>query len=602
MKKAKVLIPFLSMFALASCSLIPGFNPISSDNNFDTDPTQDVAEDGEANDHDGVYEEEAAIEPPESYDSFSGTTISSAGKYYLQGSYDKIEITASKNSVVYTFFDGVSINSSTGIAFSSSNKITLYVVLLNNSTNTIVNDYKDENAFHVKGDVHISGSGTLDITSKQNNGLKVSKDLYVNHSTVTLKVEGANHAIAARSLIAFNATISVKSLAKDGIQVECDDSETAYTTSQGFAYLVGAKITADTKGDGIQADTYVYISGGTYNITTHGEFVSYSTSNMSTYNLKTSDFKYVASGTSYKRVATDEIRNLNSSYYALTNSVKGIKVGIIEADTNDDDVDDASVIVGDYDLTIAHLASVTIDSTDDCIHANYGTVNLFNSNFNLTTLDDGAHADKDLVVNNSSIQIANSYEGLEGMNVTVDGSETNIIANSEDDGINAASDISGTNTIRIKDGYLRIYANGDGVDANTALYFTGGTTIVEGPGSGNGSLDSENVYFQGGIVFACSTSGMRERMSASQNTFLYQGNTMSSGNKISVVDSSSNALFSYTLKQSCNQLIFSHSGLQIGSTYRIVSNDSSDIGSITMTSSLTTVGNSGGGGGQPPHH
>lgn len=602
MNRKYVLLPILSLFALTGCSLIPNFNPISSDNNFDTDPTQDVAEDGEANDHDGVYEEEAAIEPLASYDSFSGTTISSAGKYYLQGSYDKIEITASKNSVVYTFLDGVSINSSTGIAFSSSYKITLYVVLLNNSTNTIVNDCEDANAFHVKGDVHISGSGTLDITSKQNNGLKVSKDLYVNHSTVTLKVEGANHAIAARSLIAFNASIEVKSLAKDGIQVECDDSETSYTTSQGFAYLVGTKFTADTKGDGIQADSYVYISGGTYNITTHGEFVSYSTSNMSTYNLKTSDFKYVASGTSYKRVATDEIRNLNSSYYALVNSVKGIKVGIIEVDTDDDDVDDVSVIVGDYDLTIAHLASVTIDSTDDCIHANYGTVNLLNSNFDLTTFDDGAHADKDLLVNNSSIQIANSYEGLEGMNVTVDGSETNIIANSEDDGINAASDISGTNTIRIKDGYLRIYANGDGVDANTALYFTGGTTIVEGPGSGNGSLDAENIYFQGGIVFACSTSGMRERMSASQNTFLYQGNTMSSGNKISVVDSSSNALFSYTLKQSCNQLIFSHSGLQIGSTYRIVSSDSSDIASITMTSSLTTVGNSGGDGGQPPHH
>ena len=127
-------------------------------------------------------------------------------------------------------------------------------------------------------------------------------------------------------------------------------------------------------------------------------------------------------------------------------------------------------------------------------------------------------------------------------------------------------------------------------------YLKGGVVIVEGPGSGNGSLDAEKVYFQGGIVFACSTSGMRESMSATQNTFLYQGSTIASGSKISIVDSSDNALFSYTLKQSCNQIIFSHKDLALKSTYRIV-NGSTEVASITMSSSLTTVGSSSGGPG-----
>ena len=65
--------------------------------------------------------------------------------------------------------------------------------------------------------------------------------------------------------------------------------------------------------------------------------------------------------------------------------------------------------------------------------------------------------------------------------------------------------------------------------------------------------------------------------------------------KISIVDSSDNALFSYTLKQSCNQIIFSHSGLALNSTYRIV-NGSTQVASITMSSSLTTSGTSSGGG------
>ena len=145
-----------------------------------------------------------------------------------------------------------------------------------------------------------------------------------------------------------------------------------------------------------------------------------------------------------------------------------------------------------------------------------------------------------------------------------------------------------------------MYASGDGLDANTGLYLQGGTVIVEGPGSMNGSLDASKVYFQGGIVFACSTSGMMEQMTATQNTFIYQGSTIAANSKISVVDANNDAIFSYTLKQSCNQIIFSSAALQIGQTYKIV-NGTTSLASITMSSTLTKVGTSqggpGGGGG-----
>lgn len=65
-----------------------------------------------------------------------------------------------------------------------------------------------------------------------------------------------------------------------------------------------------------------------------------------------------------------------------------------------------------------------------------------------------------------------------------------------------------------------------------------------------------------------------------------------------------NPLFSYTLKQSCNQIIFSHPNLKQGSTYSIY-NGSSSSALITMSSTLTKVGSSqggpGGGGGHGPH-
>lgn len=585
MKKKSLLLLPLSVLALASCGKTVN---IKDDQNYDVDPISSITDDGGVNDFDSMSVEEENVEVPSEYDSFSDNTITDEGKYYLKGEYPKISITVAKNKVVYVFLDGVTISSSEGIAFGSDNKITLYVVLLNNSVNSISNDFLDTNAFHVKGDVHIQGSGTLNVTSAQKNGLKASKDLYITGSGVSLNVTGANHAISARSIIVNDATISVNAQ-KDGIQLECDSDVTEYTNTQGYAYLVNAKVTSVTHGDGIQANSFVYISGGTYNLTTYGEFVPYSSENMTTYELETDDFKYVKSGSIYKRVATDEIRSLSSSYYALANSVKGIKVSEIEYNS-------APITTGDYSIYVAHLANITINSPDDCIHTNYGDTTIDSSNLTLDTYDDGVHADYDLVINNSSVVVNSSYEGLEGATVTINGANTNIVTNSGDDGINAASDLSSNNVITINDGYLRVYASGDGLDANTALYLKGGVVIVEGPGSGNGSLDAEKIYFQGGIVFACSTSGMRESMSATQNTFLYQGSTIASGSKISIVDSSDNALFSYTLKQSCNQIIFSHKDLVLKSTYRIV-NGSTEVASITMSSSLTTVGSSSGGPG-----
>lgn len=590
---------------LGACSSFNGGGQIviNNDSNYDNDKSVTIVDNEEENDYDTDKggETESNVETPETFDELENNVISAGGNYRLSGEYASVSITATKNSEVYVFLDGVSINSTTGIAFGSSNKITLHLVLLNDSVNTIINDYEDTNALHVKGDVYISGSGTLNIESKQKNGLKVTKDLYVSENVV-LNVTGANHAITARSITTNGGEINVVSKAKDGLQLECDSDVTAFDEKQGFAYLENTKFTADTYGDGIQADTFVYISGGEYNITTHGEFVSYSSANLTTYGLETDDFKFVKSGNTYKRVAKDSIRSLSSSYYALANSVKGIKAGVIEYDSDDDGEDDKEVTTGKYDIYVAHAAKISINSYDDCIHTNYGDVTIKNSTLVLDTYDDGVHADYNLDVENASITINSSYEGLEGATVTIDGENTALVLYSSDDGINAASDLTNTCNIYIKNGYLRVYASGDGLDANTGLYLQGGTVIVEGPGSGNGSLDSDNVYFQGGTIFACSTSGMTERMTATQNTFLWQGSTISANSKVSVVDENSNAIFSYTLKQSCNQIVFSSPNLQLNKTYTLVSGTTS-IATISMTSSLTKVGTSSGGpGGGGPRH
>ncbi len=77
---------------------------------------------------------------------------------------------------------------------------------------------------------------------------------------------------------------------------------------------------------------------------------------------------------------------------------------------------------------------------------------------------------------------------------------------------------------------------------------------------------------------------------------------MAANTLIKVVDETNTPLFSYTLKQSCNQLIFSHPDMEANATYRIFVGSSS-VASITMTSKLVTYGSgSGGGGGHGPNH
>ena len=592
MKKLYLLLVLLLSLTLVGCGSLnskDGTNSVNIEdviNNYDTDKTVTITSDGEENSFDDITIKDEVVETPEVYNDLTGCEITESGSYYLTGDYSYISITAAKGSEVFVFLDGVNINSEEGIAFGSSKQITLHLVLLNNSTNTITNNFEDENAFHVKGNVYISGSGTLNIKSLQKNGLKVSKDLFV-YEGVTLNVEGYNHAITARSITIDSATVNVKSLTKDGLQAECDSDVVEYTNEQGYVYLTNANVTVDSYGDGIQADTFVYISGGDLEITTHGEFIAYSAQAMEEYELETDDFKFVKSGSTYKRVAKDEIRSLSSNYYAFKNSVKGIKAGAIEQDTDGDDVDDLTVTSGDYYIYIAHLANVKINSSDDAIHTNYGNVTIENSNLEITTMDDGIHADYNLLVNDASIVITSSYEGLEGANITINGENTNIVSISSDDGINAASDYSNTCNITINNGYLRVYASGDGLDANGTLSLNGGTVIIEGPGSGNGSLDANQVVFNGGVVFALSTNGMTEKMTANQSTFITQLSNVSSGTVVSIADSTGNVLFQYTLKQSGNQLIFSSPLLVQGETYRVLAGNNV-IATVTVNGNLNS--------------
>lgn len=149
---------------------------------------------------------------------------------------------------------------------------------------------------------------------------------------------------------------------------------------------------------------------------------------------------------------------------------------------------------------------------------------------NLSSGDDGIHADTELIINKGTIAVLHSYEGLEGATVTINNGDISVL--STDDGVNAAGGNSETETengqfgadtfsepnaggdsskyIEINGGTIYVDAAGDGLDSNGDIRMTAGTVVVNGPtDDGNGALDYDGTFtMDGGTFVASGSSGM----------------------------------------------------------------------------------------------
>lgn len=530
-------------------------------------------------------------------------TITEAGSYILKGEFKNgVVVNVANGETTHLFLDGAVISNQNGIALSNANKKSdLIVTLVAGSENTVSNAGDDANAIHVKGNLYINGTGSLSVTSESKNAIKVSKSLVIVDAQIT--VESQNHGIAARSVEAQNATITVNGAVKDGVNAECDDDTTEFPErySEGYVIFKNVNYTANVQGDGIQADTLAYIDGGSVNITTNGTFVSYSAANMEEYDLVADDFRYVKSGSSYKKIASDSNYS-TSKLYALSQSCKGIKVGEIKYE--DSDGNEVVVTDGEYLIVITGNAQINIDSTDDAIHANSGNILVESGDLTLNTYDDGITADLLVEITGGNIDVESCYEGVEGAYVRIGGGTISVTAS--DDAINAASDDESIKEyIVIDGGTITVDASGDGLDSNGSILITGGTVTVYGPTSnGDGALDAETgIIVQGGTLVALGSLGMVETPSTNSTQYVLsyaQNSAIQAGETLYVKDSSGNVILTIEAQKSCQSVIVSTPDFQNDATYTI-SNESGDLATFTISSIITSVGSSQAGGMQPPN-
>lgn len=108
--------------------------------------------------------------------------------------------------------------------------------------------------------------------------------------------------------------------------------------------------------------------------------------------------------------------------------------------------DSVRILDGTFDLTV----------TKDGIHAsndddeNLGYIYIAGGTFTINSDDDGIHADSTLYIEDGTIDIQKSYEGLEGQAITILDGNIDIV--SSDDGINAANGSGSNDSIDDKQG------------------------------------------------------------------------------------------------------------------------------------------------------
>lgn len=524
------------------------------------------------------------------------TTITSAGSYILTGAYAGITVSVGDGETVHLFLNNATISGGAGIAISNANKkSTLIITACENTENEVASKGDDVNAIHVKGTLKINGTGTIKVSAKKN-GIKVSKGLSIADSTINLTA--GNHALSARFIEAENAKINVLPAGKDALNAECDKEMQEFTLDEGYVSLKSSKVFASVSGDGIQADTFVYITGGSVDIKTSATFVSYSAESMAAYDLSEDDFRYIKSGDTYKKI--DDVAT-KGARYAMIQSAKGIKCGEIKYEI---DGTEYAVTKNSNYFIVIDGARVKINSSDDAIHTNSGNVLIKGGTLDLTTLDDGIHADELVKIDGGEITVNGSYEGIEGAYVEIGGGTIYITAS--DDGINAASDDESVNEhIIISGGTITVDASGDGLDSNGTIYVSGGTLIVYGPTTGaDTGLDADGgILIDGGNVFVASSKEMLEvpASNSKSNVLVYGVNTVPAGSEIILTNADGGEMARITLKKQAQAIILSTPELATNGTYSLYA-DENLLASFSVTETITAIGvrSNGRQGGNPP--
>lgn len=587
-------------------------------------------------------------------------TITEEGTYILSGSLTNGQIVVeAENAKVQLVLDNADISCETSAAIYVKAAEKVFITTADGSTNTVctsgefeaIDDNNIDAAIFSKSDLTLNGAGSLEVTCPNGHGILSKDDLAITSGEYV--VDAGKHALSGKDSVRIAGGTFELAAGRDGIHSENTDEE-----EKGFVYIENGSFTITSAGDGIDASYVVEIVDGSFDITAGGGYENgevhtdsdmiggfgnmgghmpdgstgegNAPSDMTPPNGSTGQGNApsgmtppdgstgegnVPSGTTNSGTdsttttsadnTTDEEDTGDSTDAAASAGTENSAVTASSTDTAEASDSDSSTstkgIKADGALQILG-GDYNINSADDAFHTN-STLEIRDGNMEIATGDDGMHADDALVISDGDINITESYEGIEGLTITIDGGNISIV--SSDDGLNAAggadsSGFGGMGTdmfasnddiwIEINGGYLYILAGGDGVDSNGNLTINGGEVYIDGPSDGGNSAidygDNAAAYINGGTVVAVGSSDMMEAFddSSEQAVMSVSVSAGSAGDEIKLLDSDGNELISFTAAKTYDAVIISTADLAQGETYTLVTGDNET--TVEMTSSV----------------
>lgn len=633
MKKNILALTALSLALLASCASVEENSSNSNNDDQTSNSTngQSVSIDGEYTNNQFSFEEESYPNIEDDYSSqteetFSegeeidvstfedgeAKTINTGGTYILSGSNSNARIVIKTSDEIKLILNGVNLTSLTDspLEIQKASSVTIHVAaktknyFADSEANTLeaaILVKKVPLAIEGEGYLYVSGNGLA--TDDIDSGVAIQDAKGVSITNTHVLVTSSNsHAIKAKlGFTATNAKLSLIS-SKDAIHTGSDTDDDGNVTDIGNVTITNSLFACKTKGDGIDSEGEITINDSTTHIETEGTFILYEKANDTDGTLY-EDSRYIKNGTSYKKIASDDMERYSTRYY-LEQKCKGIKS------------EGAIKISG---------GTHYLYTTDDCV-ASDTSIDILAADYTFYTLDQAINSDQALNFGEESrnentssfiVRIYHSYEGIQGGNINFYDGYTYIV--SEDDGINATSDTDGYSISMNFHEYSTVWINaeGDGIDSNSNVTMDGGNLYVFGPTSGgNSSLDFDGSFtYTGGTILAFGQQGMVQTPNTNSINVLSYNLSSYSANTIITV-SSDEYEWSVILPKSYSQLnvIVGSSNISSGSTYTLYENPTTNVTytngvyvgsksssgsssiSITAAKGLSTYGGSSQGG------
>ena len=495
----------------------------------------------------------------------STVTITDEGVYVLRGSLEgTVTVEVDKSQKVQLVLDGARITSSAGAAVyvAQADKVFLTLAGENSLESSSFGEDNVDGVVFSKEDLTLNGEGSITIVSPAGHGVVSKDELTITGGNYSIQCAG--HGLEGKDSVAIAGGSFVITSGKDGIHGENDED-----AALGYVYIEKGDFVITAEGDGISAGSCMQIDGGSFDILCGG--------GAENAQQKTS--------TGWGGMGGGRGSGGGMGGPGGPGGFGG-DMGALEEDSDEDSTSIKGIKAGG--ALVINGGDFTMDCADDAIHSN-SSLAVCGGNYQIATGDDGFHADEALVVSAGTVVITESYEGLEGLSVTVSGGDISLKAT--DDGINAAggTDQSGfggkrggdkfggmgggssDSYIKITGGTIYLNASGDGIDSNGTLEISGGHTTVCGPTQGDTAVLDYDLSgtITGGTFIGTGSYMMAQTFSASEQgvVALSVGN-QAAGTRITLSDSTGQ-LVEYVPALNYAILIVSTPEMVKGETYTV---------------------------------